>query len=293
MRQIAPMQKLLVVTGPTASGKSALALRLAQALAGTIINADSMQVYADLPILTAQPDAAERSLVPHRLYGTLDGDDACSAARWAGLAAEEIAAAATDDRLPILTGGSGLYLKALLQGLAPVPEVSAEIRHAAETRLAALGHAAFHAALVADDPGSGHLRVGDTQRLVRAWSVLQATGRSLGSWHAEGQATPRRYDTFIILLQPERATLYAAIDNRLAGMVRAGALTEVAALASRNLPPDRPVLKAHGAPEITRHLAGEISLTNAVQRGALNTRHYAKRQTTWFRHQNVAENLVS
>ncbi|MCI0431904.1 MAG: tRNA (adenosine(37)-N6)-dimethylallyltransferase MiaA [Rhodospirillales bacterium] len=285
---IEPQRPVVVVTGPTASGKSALAFDLAQTLGGTVINADSMQVYRELRILTARPSPAEEAAVPHRLYGILPAAEACSAARWRGLALAEIAEAHRVGRLPILVGGSGLYLRALSDGLSAIPEVPQAVRSETRRRFALLGNLAFHAELSARDPAMGaRLKPGDTQRLMRAAEVFAATGRSLAEWQRATGTRAQAYGLacYTIALLPPRAELREQIEARFSAMLAAGAIEEVRALAALGLPPGLPVLKAHGVPELMRYLAGEISLEEARRRAVLATGQYAKRQFTWLRHQ--------
>ena len=278
--------KLIIVAGPTASGKSALALAIASAFGGTIINADSMQVYRDLRVLSARPDDAALATAPHRLDGILDGAELCSAARWATLAHGEIAAAQAAGRLPIVVGGTGLYLRTLLHGIAAVPEIPEEIREAARARHRAIGGEAFRAELAKRDPvAAARLPAGDGQRLVRAYEVVTATGRTLGDWQRAGAEGVPRYDSRQFVLLPPRDALYAACDGRLEAMIAAGALDEVRGLMARGLPPEMPILKAVGVPELARHLAGEADLAVAIAAAQQATRNYAKRQFTWFRHQ--------
>ena len=278
--------KLIIVAGPTASGKSALALAIAEACRGTIINADSMQVYRDLRVLTARPDDAALAAAPHRLDGILDGSELCSAARWAALAHGEIAAAQAAGRLPIVVGGTGLYLRTLLNGIAAVPAIPAPVREAARARHREIGGAAFRAELAALDPAAAaRLPDGDSQRLVRAYEVVQATGRTLGDWQRAGAKGVPQYDSRRFVLLPPRERLYAACDGRLEAMIRAGALDEVQALVARRLAPDLPIMKAVGVPELARHLSGESDLASAIAAAQTATRQYAKRQYTWFRHQ--------
>src|SRR4051812_3908656 len=229
-----PGTAVLAIGGPTASGKSALALDAAEAFGGTVINADSMQVYADLAVLTARPGPEALARVPHRLYGVLPATEACSAARWRDMALDAIAEAAGQGRLPVVVGGTGLYLRALMEGLAEIPSVPAPVRADARARHARLGGPAFHAGLAARDPAmAARLAPGDTQRLIRAWEVLEATGRSLADWQAAPSAGPPpglRFATLV--LDPPRDALYAACDGRFRAMVAAGALDEVARLDS-------------------------------------------------------------
>ena len=276
----------VVLGGPTASGKSALALAIAREFGGTVINADSLQVYRELPILTAQPAAEARAALPHRLYGFLSASERCSVARWAALARAEIDAALAAGRLPTVVGGTGLYLRSLLHGLAPVPEIPADVRERAKQSLAELGKAAFHAELARRDPRmAARIRPSDSQRMVRAWEVMEATGRSLADWQAhQDSARPNDGPHFLTLvLMPERAPLYAACDARFRAMVEEGALAEAAALQS--LDPGLPAFKALGLRELIAHLRGECSLEAAIAAAQQATRRYAKRQMTWLRHQ--------
>ena len=289
-RQDRPL--VMMIGGPTASGKSALAAAVAAEWHGTVINADSMQVYRELSLLTARPHGAELQAAPHRLYGVLSGAEACSAGRWRDLAAAEVEASLAAGRLPILVGGTGLYLKAFAEGLNEIPPVPEAIRTAARAELATLGKAAFHARLAARDPAmAAQLRPGDSQRLLRAWEVLTATGRSLAEWQA-APATPPPYRFAKLCLLPPRPALYAACDARLAAMVGpkeegGGALDEVAALLALKLDPALPVMKAVGVPEFARYLAGECRLEAALAAAQQATRRYAKRQVTWLRHQFI------
>jgi tRNA dimethylallyltransferase len=284
---------VLLVAGPTASGKSPLALAVATAFDGVVINADSMQLYDALPILTAQPDAAARARAPHRLYGTVPAADGCSVGRWRDMALAEVRAAQAAGRLPILVGGTGLYLKAFADGLSPLPAVPAAIRAAARAELAEVGAAAFHARLAADDPVmAARLAPGDSQRLLRAREVLDATGRSLADWQAA--APPQPPDGLCLatlLLLPPREVLYPRCDARFAAMVAAGAVDEARAFAARNLDPGLPIMKAVGLRELLRHVAGASDLDTAIADGQRATRRYAKRQYTWFRHQLTADRV--
>jgi tRNA dimethylallyltransferase len=286
-------QPVVIIAGPTASGKSALALELAAAFSGTIINADSQQIYRDLKILSARPDAAAMRRVPHRLYGFLDAAERGSVAIWRDRALPEIAAAHTAGSLPLLVGGTGLYLRALQRGLAPVPAIPATIRAEAAELYDELGGAEFRQQLAGLDPAAAsRLPAGDRQRLLRAWEVVRATGRPLGEWQrrpvesSHGSA-PLRFAT--VLIMPPREVLYAACDRRFTMMIAEGALAEAAALAARALPPDLPAMKGVGVPELLRHLRGEIPLDDAIASAQRATRRYAKRQMTWFRHQIVAD----
>lgn len=277
---------VLVIGGPTASGKSALALELAERLDGVVINADSMQVYRELPVLTAQPDAAARARAPHRLYGVLPGDAPCSAGRWREMALAEIDAALAAGRRPVVVGGTGLYLSALTQGIADIPPVPEAARAEATALYDRLGGTAFRDALAAHDPATAaRLPPGDRQRLIRAWEVAAATGRPLSDWQAGPEAAPPPHLVFdVVLVLPPRAALYAACDARFTAMMEAGAPDEVRALAARRLDPGLPVMKALGVPELLRHLAGALPRDEAIRLARQATRRYAKRQYTWFRH---------
>ena len=285
--------RALIVAGPTASGKSALALAVAEEFAGTIINADSMQLYRGLRILTAQPDDATQARVPHRLYGVLEPGDPASAGRWRTMALEAIAETGEAGRLPILVGGTGLYLRALLQGLAPIPPVPPAIREATRALHARLGAAAFHRALAERDPvAAERLDPGNTQRVIRAYEVVEATGKPLSAWQAEPGAAASGLRCFAMHVMPPRPALCAAIDARFLRMMAQGALDEVRALQARHLDPALPALKALGVPALLKHLKGELSQEDAVCLAQQSTRQYAKRQATWFRHQLAADHVL-
>jgi tRNA dimethylallyltransferase len=277
----------VLIAGPTASGKSALALALAAKLGGVIVNADSMQVYRDLRIITARPGAAEEARVPHRLYGHVDAAENYSVGRWCQDVGRVLGEAAAVGQMPILVGGTGLYLKALTQGLSNVPPTPPEVRASMRAQLDAQGVAALHAELARRDPVvAGRLRPNDKMRIARALEVLEATGRSLADWHSDGM--PALLDpgkALKVFLTPPRAELYRRIDARFDAMLVAGALDEVRALDARGLDPLLPAMKAHGVPWLRRHLAGEIILQVAAEGGKQDTRRYTKRQNTWFRNQ--------
>lgn len=279
--------KAVLIAGPTASGKSALALDLARATGGVVINTDSMQVYRDLRVLTARPTVEEEAIVPHRLYGTQDAAVNCSAGMWVAEAAKVLVELRGDGRLPIFTGGSGLYFKALTRGLSAVPPIPAEVRESVRARLEQIGVEALHAELARVDPVSAErLKPRDRTRIARALEVVEATGRSITDWHRDGLPPLLNADEVTaVFLDADRDTLYARIDKRFEAMIANGALDEVKALAARKLDPLLPAMKAHGVPALIRHLAGELSLDEAIAVGQADTRHYAKRQFTWFRHQ--------
>jgi tRNA dimethylallyltransferase len=281
--------RVIVITGPTASGKSALALALAQARQGTVINADAMQTYDAFPILTAQPTAREQADVPHRLYGVLPLSETLSAAHWRTLAAAEIDRCLGEGRTPILCGGSGLYLRTLMQGIAAIPDAPPGLRDQANAEWQAMGADSFRARLAERDPAIvARLKPGDRQRHVRAWEVWLATGRPLSLWQqGEGEAVRWRFVT--VLLAPERGWLRARIESRFDAMLAAGVLAEVRAAFDRLPDPRSPGLKAHGAPELFSHFRGELSLDDARRIAIDHTRQYAKRQMTWFRHQMIPD----
>jgi len=275
---------ILVVAGPTASGKSALALAIAEAFGGTVINADSMQIYRELPVLTAQPSAADQARAPHALYGVLPAAERCTVGRWRTMALREIAAAQERRRLPVVTGGTGLYLKALMEGLAPIPDVPPNVRAETAALHERLGAEQFHAALAECDPVmAARIAPGDTQRARRAYEVFAATGRSLASYQAETAAGDSAFVTLLLL--PPRDVLNAACDARCRVMLDMGALDEVRALLAQGLSPDLPAMKALGVRELARHARGEFGLDEALALFQRATRQYAKRQYTWFRHQ--------
>jgi tRNA dimethylallyltransferase len=279
--------KAVLIAGPTASGKSALALELAVRCGGMVINTDSMQVYRDLRVLTARPTPEEEALVPHRLYGHVDAAVNFSAGNFVADVAKALAEAGARGRMAIFVGGSGLYFKAITRGLSAVPPIPPEVRDGVRARLDRDGVEALHAELARRDPGSAErLKPRDRTRIARALEVVEATGRSLTDWHREGLPPILPVGEYVALfLAPGREQLYARIDARFDAMLKAGALEEVAALSARNLDPLLPAMKAHGVPALTRHLMDEITLDEAAEIGRADTRHYAKRQFTWFRHQ--------
>jgi tRNA dimethylallyltransferase len=269
--------KVALIAGPTASGKSALALRLAEYLPATLINMDASQVYRDLRVLSARPSEAEEEAAPHRLFGYLDGAESCSAARWATDAKAALAESAAEGRLPILVGGTGLYMRTLLDGIAPVPEIDPQIR--ADIR-----------ALSREDPAAAvRLSPNDSTRVARALEVVRSTGRTLADWQkAKVGGIGDQVELLPLILLPPRDWLYARCDQRFAQMVDAG-LDEVSTLLARELNPDLPVMRAIGVPELADHLAGRLSRDAALAAAQMATRNYAKRQFTWFRNQPPAD----
>jgi len=280
---IAPLPRLALIAGPTASGKSALALALAERTNGVVINADASQVYRDLRILSARPSTAEEARVPHRLFGYLDGDEACSAARWAADARVEVAAAQAAGQLPVVVGGTGLYLRTLIDGITAVPPIAPEIREAVR----ALPVAEAYAALEREDTATAtRLPRGDTTRIARALEVVRSTGRTIDAWRGArvGGIGATVALTPLVLL-PDRAAVFERCDARLVEMFEEGAIEEVRALLARDLPEDAPVRRAIGVREIAAMLGGEITRAVAIEQAQGATRRYAKRQYTWFRHQ--------
>lgn len=280
---------MVVIAGPTASGKSALAVALAERERGTVINADASQVYADLRVLSARPSPDEEARVPHELYGVVDGATACSAAIWAEMAKAAITRAHADGRLPVLVGGTGLYIRTLLNGIAPVPEIAEEVR----TEVRALPDP--HRLLLTEDPiMAARLRPSDRQRAARALEVIRSTGRSLAAWQTGNVGGIRRdVDLRAYVVEVPRKTLYARCDARFDAMLRDGAIEEIQALAARGLPLDLPVMKALGVPPLLQYIHEGISLEAATGVAKRDTRQYAKRQITWFRNQTPDWNRIS
>lgn len=277
---------VLLIAGPTASGKSALAIRLAERLGGTVVNADSMQVYRDLRVITARPTKAEEAAVPHRLFGTVDAAINYSVARWQADMAALLNELKAQGRIPIITGGTGLYFRALTEGLSDIPKVPDDVR--AAVRAAAEGQApeALHAELAACDPETAaRLRPTDPQRIIRALEVFRATGVPLVRFQEKRDGALLTDPFAAFFLAPDRDVLRARIDARFDGMVETGAIAEVETLMQRGLDPALPAMRAHGVPWIIRALRGEIPMAEAIEGGKADTRRYAKRQHTWFRHQ--------
>jgi tRNA dimethylallyltransferase len=277
---------LALIAGPTASGKSALALALAERTGGVIVNADSAQVYQGLSIVTARPSPEEEAKAPHRLYGYRDSALPCSAADWAADARAEIAAIHASGGLPILTGGTGLYIRTLLEGIAPVPAIDPEVR--ASVREMSVAEA--HSALVREDPGAAErLRPSDTSRVARALEVVRSTGRPLAEWQAQRSGGLGGDVTLApLILLPPRDWLYDRCERRFERIMSEGGIEEVRRLLQRGLEPALPAMRAIGVAEIAALLKGEISTAEAIERGQRATRQYAKRQYTWFSRQPPA-----
>ena len=285
-----PRKTVLVIAGPTASGKTALALELAARLDGVVINADSMQVYRELRILTDRPPPADEARVPHRLFGVLPASQRGSAAWWRDAASAEIDAVLAAGQVPILCGGTGLYLNALMRGIAEVPPVAPEVVEAAIARYRQLGGEAFKHEVQGLDPILGaRLEAGDSQRLQRAWAVATATGRPLSDWQA--QPTGGRADLAYcrVLLFPPRPVSAEAVEVRFRKMIDEGAVEEVRRLATLGLDRSLPAMRAIGVPQLIDYIDGKIDLDAAVTASVIATRQYAKRQRTWFRHQFLSD----
>lgn len=282
--------RAILIAGPTASGKSAVALALAERLGGVVINADSMQVYRDLGILTARPTPADEARAPHALYGFVSGAEAYSAGRYAGDAARALAEARASRRVPIFVGGTGLYFKVLLSGLSPVPAADPDVRSYWRAQAAARPAPELHALLGKRDPEmAARLMPSDRQRVVRALEVLESTGISLAHWQrTPGEPILREDETLRLLVAPDRAAHDDAIDRRFDLMMQAGALNEVRALLALGLSDELPIMRALGVRPLAAHLAGNLSLDEAVAAAKLETRQYAKRQMTWFRRNMIA-----
>jgi tRNA dimethylallyltransferase len=281
-----PAPAVLLIAGPTASGKSALALSLAERLDGEIVNADALQLYRDLRVLTARPDAQAEAQAPHHLFGTVDAAEGWSVGLWLRAAVEALDRIAARGRPAIVVGGTGLYFRALTGGLADIPAVPAEVRREAQALYDRIGEAEFRTALAAVDPAAAErIAPGDRQRLVRAMEVHRSSGRALSDWQVAAAPALAPGSWRAAVLEPDRADLYARCDLRLAAMIEHGALEEAAALMGRGLNPSLPAMKAVGLRELAAHLAGRTSLAEALALAQQETRRYAKRQTTWLRHQ--------
>jgi tRNA dimethylallyltransferase len=277
---------LILIAGPTASGKSGLALALAQQIGGVIVNADSAQIYRDLRILSAAPTKEELEQAEHRLYGVQDGALPCSAADWAAMARKEISDVHAGDQTPILVGGTGLYLRTLLDGIAPVPAIDADVR----TRVREAPLEENRTKLKTLDPeAAARIKPADTARINRALEVILSTGRTLREWQEQREGgIADQVDLKPLILLPPRKWLYARCDERFVHMIDLSAVAEVEALLARNLNPNLPVMRAIGVPELSAYLLGRSSLDEAIAAGQLATRRYAKRQYTWFAHQPPA-----
>ncbi|MDP7625327.1 MAG: tRNA (adenosine(37)-N6)-dimethylallyltransferase MiaA [Rhodospirillales bacterium] len=290
-----PQKPILIVAGPTASGKSSLALAAADKYNGVIINCDAMQVYRELRLITARPSSEDEAKVSHKLYGVIPAAEACSAGIWRELAVAEIETCWRADRLPIVTGGTGLYIRALMEGLTDIPEIPREIREEVTERRNRIGPEAFRQELAKFDPVSAErLNPTDSQRMIRAYEVYLGTERSLTDWHQDAPATPPLEANYqSIVFEPPRDELYAKCEARIDWMIDNGVLDEVRVLMELNLEPSLPVMKALGVPELITHLRDKMTLEDAVSAAKQATKRYAKRQMTWFRGQIVQKYRVN
>jgi tRNA dimethylallyltransferase len=272
----------VLIAGPTAAGKSAAALALAERIGGVVINTDSMQVYAELPILSGQPSAADQARIPHRLYGHVSVAERYSAGRFQWDAAAALASVREQRRTAIFVGGTGLYFNVLTRGLSPMPQVPAEVRAVVRARFEIIGRERFYAELVERDPSAADLHPSDTQRILRAADVLHGTGRPISDWQrVAGRPVLNGLQLACFVISPERELLYRRIDRRFEQMIAAGALDEAKQLLG--LDPSLPAARSVGLPELVRHLGGEISLSDATAAAQMATRRFARRQLTWFR----------
>lgn len=293
-----PKHTVHIIGGPTASGKSALALEVAAEQNGVILNADSMQVYDALPILTAQPSAEDKTQAPHDLYGTLHPNESCSAGNWREMVLPRIVQILEEGRTPIVVGGSGLYIKALTEGLSPIPDIPEDIRQAAANRQKEMGNPTFHAELQKRDPVMAQrFHPYHTARLVRAWEVLEATGKSLSEWQMLPRLRPPEEWTFeITLVLPERETLRERCDRRFIWMLENGAAEEAEAFMARldkgEVNEGAPIVKALGFRALRDWISGQASKEEAIEKASAQTRQYAKRQVTWFRNQISSHHVV-
>ncbi len=291
--------RAILIAGPTASGKSALAIRLANDLSGVIINADSMQVYRDLQIITARPDKDEEGQAPHRLYGTIDGAIACSAVQWAELAMVEIERAWNKGMMPILVGGTGMYFKALLDGMVAIPPIDKAIRQKVRDEITELGPEVMHEKLKSlDVKAYERLEPADGQRIARAIEVVLSTGKALSEWQEQPHSGPLAKLDYAgqiakIVLDIDRDKLYERCDQRLDIMIKDGALEEIQHLLDRDLDPSLPIMKALGVPSLSAYLENKVELDEAIDAAKTQTRQFAKRQLTWFRNQFSAWDRVN
>ena len=282
-----PKPPLALIAGPTASGKSALALEYAEQIGGVIVNADSAQIYSAIPVLSAAPTTDDLKRAEHRLYGVLDGKVPCSAADWAGMAKREIAGIRASGRTPVLVGGTGLYLRTLLDGIAPVPQIDSEVRRRVREASVEENRQKLQ---TLDPEAASRLKPADTARISRALEVILSTGRTLAEWQKQREGgIAQQVDLHPLIMLPPRDWLYARCGERFVAMFDGGAVEEVERLLAADLNPNLPILRAIGVPAIAAYLRGELSREEAIAAGQQATRRYAKRQYTWFAHQPPAE----
>ncbi len=287
--------RAILIAGPTASGKSSIALKLALACNGAIINADSMQVYRQLRILSARPDEDDEALVPHYLYGTVSAAQAYSTGMWVEDVAATLETVWNQGRTPIIVGGTGLYFYALEKGLSPVPDIAVEVREKWREKLAVQGVGALYDELKSLDRGMAErLKPNDSQRIVRALEVIEATGISLSQWHARDHSAPvlAGNDIVRLVVSVDRQEVYRRCERRLDAMIEKGGLDEVRDLLALKLDPRLPAMKALGVPQLSEFLKGEVTLEYAIEKTKTETRRYAKRQTTWIKRNMIAWKMV-
>jgi tRNA dimethylallyltransferase len=280
-------QPILILSGPTASGKSALALDVGRKIDAVIINCDSKQVYSEIPIITAQPSLEEQAEIPHDLYGVISSAEDCSVGRWLDMAKATIDTAHAQGKVPLLVGGTGMYIKTLTEGIPRMPDIDETIRQEARQLMQEIGAEQMHKILQKDDPDmAARLEKNDSQRITRAYEVLKQTGKSLLWWQERPKQPLYPENAFRkFFLSPERQQVYDNCNTRFEKMLQSGVMEEIGHLDKMQLPPDLPAMKAHGVPELLAYLHGQMTLENAINQAQQNTRHYIKRQFTWFRHQ--------
>jgi len=274
---------IIIIAGPTASGKTSFAIKLAQELSGEIINADSLQIYAENPILSAQPTASERKNIPHHLFGYIKGDEEYNVARWINDAAGQIKYI---NKTPIIVGGTGFYLKHLMFGLSAIPDIAPEVHRQATALLDKVGSKEFHKLLAEVDYSiAAEIEMNNTKRALRAYEVIKSTGKSIKFWQEENIKYFPVSSFKLVILQPDREILYQNCNKRFLDMLELGALEEVKYLLKQHYNPIMGIMKSHGIPELSKYLSGQWSLQQAIEKSQQVVRNYAKRQITWFRHQ--------
>ncbi len=281
------MNKVLIICGPTASGKSAFALKLAANRKATIINADSMQLYKDIQIISATPSTEDKSIIPHELYGILNASDYCSVADYVKIASSKIQEVISRGSLPIIVGGTGMYINSLMFGFSPIPNIDADLRLTAREKLLSEGNQSFYTKLTQLDPlVAGRLNPGDSQRILRAYEVMIQSGKSIFEFHAVPPILPLPdYEFKVVMLNPKRSVLYKSCNDRFHQLLAKGAMLEVKALIDQNLPRNLQLFKALGVSELIAYIEGKVTLEEAILLAQTKTRQYAKRQVTWFTHQ--------
>ena len=285
--------KAVIICGPTGAGKSSLALNLAEKFKGVIINADSVQIYREIKILSGRPTSDDYRQAPHRLYGIMSIFKPCTLGIWRKMALETIRECELSGRLPIICGGTGLYIKFLLNELSAIPEIPPSIKLEAREKLEDLGNENFRELLSKNDPVSAcRIKLGDTNRLLRAWEVFTATNKPLSYWHEQSRETGSQHKFFKVCLMPERKALYSKCDKRFLDFIEQGAADEARALDSINVSPELPASKTLGLLELIKYTKGELELSDAIEQAQRTTRRYAKRQLTWFRHQLDEDFLI-